>query len=478
MPSYAIFYGVEIKKKSRLFLENRNELCNHSLHNDCGVPMRTKSIFSSILGFAIIAVLLVGGYTFLKDMDGPTVQVTPNTGRVSPKSVLKIAMTDSSGVRSISVGIRKNNIITTIFSRHFEQYLAERSVDVPLAEANLREGAFDLEIRATDASLAGFGQGNTRTLLLPLRLDTQPPRISVRTLPPSIHRGGSAVIKYTIDEDVSSSGVLVAGYFVPGYLQKDGSHLCFFPFPYSMAAKDYKNAVEITATDLAGNVTKSRLTVMAFERNFKSDTLQLKEDFLIAVQNKLRDLAPDAATPLDCYLHINNQVRAANVLALQNITKNSAAAMLWSGAFARLPRSAPRAGFADHRFVMWQGKLVGESFQLGFDLASVRNAEVPAGNSGRVVFSGNLGIYGNMIVIDHGLGCMSLYSHLSEQLVGAGELVNKGQTIGRTGSTGLAFGDHLHFGILVGGVEVNPLEWLDAKWIHNNITARINATPQ
>jgi len=439
--------------------------------------MRTRSMFSSVLGFLVITVLLAGGYTFLKDMDGPVVQITPNTGRVSPKSVLKIFITDTSGVRSISVGIRRNNVITTIFSRHFEQYLPERNVEVPLAEANLREGAFDLEIRATDASLAGFGQGNMRTLLLPLRLDMQPPRISVKTLPPNVHRGGSAVIKYTIDEDVSESGVLVAGYFVPAYLQKDGSYLCFFPFPYTMTAKDYKNAVDITATDLAGNVTKSHLTIMAYERNFKSDTLQLKEDFLIAVQNKLRDLAPEASasTLLGCYLYINNQVRTANVHALREITKNSATAMLWSGAFVRLPRSAPRAGFADHRFFTWQGKLVGESFHLGFDLASIRNAEVPAGNNGRIVFLGNLGIYGNTIVIDHGLGCMSLYSHLSEQLVKVGDVVTKGQIIGKTGSTGLAFGDHLHLGILVGGVEVNPMEWLDSKWIRDNITDRVDA---
>ncbi|MDR1776875.1 MAG: M23 family metallopeptidase [Desulfovibrio sp.] len=436
--------------------------------------MRKRSLFSSILGPALIVVLIAAGYVFLKDMDGPAVQVTPNTGRVSPKTVLKIAMSDPSGLRSVSVGVRRNNIITTIFSRHFEQYQPERTVDVSLAEANLREGAFDLEIRATDASLAGFGQGNTRTILLPLRLDTQPPRISVKTLPPNVHRGGTAVVKYTIDEDVSASGVLVAGYFVPGYLQRDGAYICFFPFPYSMTAKDYKNAVEITATDLAGNVTKSRLTVMAYERNFKSDTLQLKEDFLVAVQNKLRDLAPESVTPLDCYLYINNQVRAANVLTLQEITRNTAAAMLWTGAFARLPRSAPRAGFADHRLFQWQGKLVGESYHLGLDLASVRNAEVPAGNSGRVVFSGNLGIYGNMIVIDHGLGCMSLYSHLSEQFVHIGDVVSKGQVIGKTGSTGLAFGDHLHFGILVGGMEVTPIEWLDPKWIRDNVTGRIS----
>ena len=437
--------------------------------------MRKKNMFSSLLGLLIITGLAAGGYTFLKDMDGPVVEVAPNTGRVSPATILQVSMSDQSGIRSLSVGIRRNNVINIIFKKHFDAYHTQRTVEVPLRNANLREGAFDLEIRATDSSLAGFGQGNTRTVLLPMRLDMQPPRISVKNLPPNVHRGGSAVIRYTVDEDVTSSGVLIAGYFVPGFLQKDGSYLCLFPFPYAMTAKDFKGAVEISATDLAGNVTKSRLTVMSYERNFKSDTLELKDDFLDTVQNKLRSLAPDAISPLDCYLYINNQVRAANVQTLREIGKNTAAATLWSGAFQRLPRSAPRAGFADHRFFTRQGKLVGESFHLGFDLASVRNADVPAANSGRVVHVGKLGIYGNIVVLDHGLGLMSLYSHLSEQLVKVGDIVAKGQTIARTGSSGLAFGDHLHFGIIVGGVEVTPLEWIDPKWIRDNIAGRINA---
>ncbi|MFR8275388.1 MAG: M23 family metallopeptidase [Desulfovibrio fairfieldensis] len=53
---------------------------------------------------------------------------------------------------------------------------------------------------------------------------------------------------------------------------------------------------------------------------------------------------------------------------------------------------------------------------------------------------------------------------MSEIQVNKGDVVKKGQTIARTGSTGLAFGDHLHFGMLVGGVEVTPLEWIDPKW--------------
>lgn len=433
-------------------------------------------MFSSVLGVLVVLALGVGGYTFFKDLDGPAIDVSPNTGRVSPASVLKISMKDPSGIRSITVGVRKNNVLNVIFNKHFDQYLPERTVEVPLKDANLREGAFDLEVRATDGSLAGFGQGNTRTVQLPMRLDTQPPRISVKTLPPNVRRGGAAVVRYTVDEDVTNSGVLVAGYFVPGYLQKDGSYVCFFPFPYTMTAKDYKNSVEITATDLAGNVTKNRLTIMAFERTFKSDSLELSDNFLLSVESKLRHLAPNASNPLECYLYINNQVRAANVDDLRNISKDTASAMLWSGVFQRMPRSAPRAGFADHRFYNYQGKLVGESYHLGFDLASVRNDDVPAANSGRVIFSGDLGIYGNIVVIDHGLGLMSLYSHLNDAMVRAGDVVQKGQPVGHTGTTGLAFGDHLHFGIMVGGVEVTPLEWLDPKWIKDNITSRLEAS--
>lgn len=435
--------------------------------------MRKGSMISAFFGILLIVILGGGAYLFFKDLDGPSIEITPATDRVSPASVLKVRMKDSSGIRSLVVGIRKNNVFNPIYNKHFDEYLPEREVEVPFKDAQLREGAFEMEIRATDGSMAGFGQGNTRTQLMGMRLDTQPPRISMQALPPNVRRGGAAVIRYTIDEKVTRNGVLINDYFVPGYLQKDGSYLCFFPFPYTMTAKEYKNAVEITATDLAGNTAKNRLSLNAFERTFKNDKLDLKDNFLEAVENKLGNLAPGARDPLECYLYINNQVRAANVEELRNIRLNTAHAILWSGVFLRMPRSAPRAGFADHRYFSYQGKPVGESYHLGFDLASVRNAEVPAANSGKVILTGELGIYGNLIIIDHGLGVMSLYSHLSETFVRPDDIVAKGQLIGKTGDTGLAFGDHLHFGMLAGGVEVTPQEWIDPKWIKDNVTGRI-----
>ncbi|MBQ7586330.1 MAG: M23 family metallopeptidase [Desulfovibrionaceae bacterium] len=436
--------------------------------------MRFRTICSTTLFLTVFFALFFGGYAFFKDLDGPEISFTPDTGRISPASSLTIHLKDPSGIQAVQVGIRKNNVLTTIFKQSFTNIENSQNVEVSFKDVQLREGAVDLEIRATDASKAGFGQGNTKTVLLPFRFDVKPPHIAVKTVAPIVRRGGSACVRYVVDEEVKTSGVTINSFFVPGFLQKDGSYICFFPFPYSMTAQDFKKAVKITAVDMAGNVTQNQLSVVAYERRFRTDKLDLSDDFLHNVQQKLKNLCPKAENPLDCYLTINNEERSKNANQLFEIGKDTAQAMLWEGPFIRLPRSAARAGFADHRLLIYKNKQVGESYHLGFDFASIRNAEIPAANNGRVVFTGEMGIYGNLVVIDHGLGVMSLYSHLSEILTQKGAIITKGQTIGRTGTTGLAFGDHLHFGMLVGGIEVTPLEWIDAKWINDTIMGRLN----
>ena len=139
-----------------------------------------------------------------------------------------------------------------------------------------------------------------------------------------------------------------------------------------------------------------------------------------------------------------------------------------------LPNAAVKAGFAEHRSYLYNDvKQEVEATHLGLDLASIARSPVPAGNDGIVVFADYLGIYGNVVVIDHGLGLQSLYSHMSEISVETGQTVTRGEPIGRTGATGMAVGDHLHFGILISGLEVSPIEWLDSKWIRDNITDRL-----
>lgn len=433
--------------------------------------MRIKSLFSLLLCLLVAGVLGFGGYTFFKDMTGPSITLSPDTGRLSPTREVVLTLQDPSGIRSVTVSVRRNNASNVIFKKHFSPYKQEESVTFTLKDAGIREGAFDLEVKATDASLAGFGQGNNRTQIWPMRMDTQPPRISVKTLPPNIRKGGTGVIRYTLNEEVTYSGVKVGNLFFAGYQQPDGSYICFFAYPHTLAPAQY--LPEITAEDLAGNVTTSRLMVRALDRPFKQDTINVTDDFLNKVSQVLFELAPNAANPLERFLIINRDIRAANVQFLWHLGRDTEPRMLWTGPFMRLPRSAARAGYADHRTYVYQGQKIDDQYHLGFDLASLQNADIPAANHGRVVFAGNLGIYGNVVVIDHGLSLMSLYSHMHSFQVGAGDVVKKGDIIGKTGTTGMAFGDHLHFGVLVGGIEVTPLEWLDPKWIKDNVTDRL-----
>ena len=130
------------------------------------------------------------------------------------------------------------------------------------------------------------------------------------------------------------------------------------------------------------------------------------------------------------------------------------------------------AGFGDFRTYTYKGEPVTTSLHEGIDLASTINAVVEAANHGIVVYTGYLGIYGNMVIIDHGLGLFTQYAHLSSIDVTEGTFVNKGAPIGRTGVTGLAGGDHLHFGIYLGRQFVNPLEWWDQGWINDNVLSK------
>jgi murein DD-endopeptidase MepM/ murein hydrolase activator NlpD len=77
-------------------------------------------------------------------------------------------------------------------------------------------------------------------------------------------------------------------------------------------------------------------------------------------------------------------------------------------------------------------------------------------------------------MIDHGMGILTLYGHMSSIDVEVGDTVQKNDIIGRTGQTGLAAGDHLHYGIYINGVAVRPIEWWDEKWIKDNVVNKIN----
>lgn len=184
--------------------------------------------------------------------------------------------------------------------------------------------------------------------------------------------------------------------------------------------------------------------------------------------------------PIDLFVWINTELRRRNNQQIGKAVSSPAGAMLFSGVFSR-PQGKTMAGFPDRRRYLYHGKPISRATHLGTDVADVTNAPIRAAAAGRVVHAGPLGIYGNTVILDHGLGVASLYGHLSVVEVKTGQTVTRNQRIGTSGATGLALGDHLHFSVLVGGVFVDPLEWWDPHWIRDNVMSRLReagvATP-
>ena len=176
----------------------------------------------------------------------------------------------------------------------------------------------------------------------------------------------------------------------------------------------------------------------------------------------------------DKFLFINRELRAQNKALINELMQRSDPEMHWDGTFLRLLKSATRSGFRDRRTYEYRGINIDQQTHLGIDLASVAMSPVPAANSGKVIYAETLGIYGRALVIDHGYGLFTMYAHFSDFSVHVGQMVEKGDIIGHTGNSGLSGRDHLHYSVLVSGTFVDPLEWWDASWIHNNIKSKID----
>lgn len=437
---------------------------------------KRSSGLSVMVLLLILAVAGAGAWVLMRDLRGPEVSLAPSAERIGLAQPLELTVDDKSGIQSVIVTVKRGSQSMVLKQESYAVLEKTRKIAFDLKDTRLPEGAFELEVRATDASYAGFGKGNTHTFTKAMVLDSKPPRIAVKTVPPSIHRGGSALIVYTLSEDVVKTGVQVGDLFFPGYKQENGGYACLFAFPIKMRVDSYHP--QIMAQDKAGNVTSSRLLVRPLNRNYRADTLNIPDSFLNFKANELANLCPEKDTPLEQYLCANNKVRVANdakLLELAADPANVTPSFVWEGPFRRLPRSAVKANFGDHRtYVDGSRSKIDEQTHMGLDLASVAQAPIPAAASGRVIWADYLGIHGHMVLVDHGLGLMTQYSHLTDYNVKAGDVVKAGDIVGTTGVSGLAGGDHLHFGVLVGGLPVQPLEWLDSSWVKNNILSRLN----
>ena len=446
----------------------------------------------------LLLLVAVGAFVSAGRLPGPTIDITSPgafVGRSTPLDVVIEA--PGSTVSSVDVVFEQNGAETSLLSRVAGQADGHVSDDGPgrvrvthlLGRENvpsIASGAARLVVTASRPVLFGLRQATT-TATRDVTVRLEPPVIGVLSTHHYVNQGGAEMVVYRVSPADVDSGVRVGDIEYPGFsatgargpgvsIADPAVRMAFFAVLHDQPTT---MPIQLFARDAAGNSATAPFETRVFGKPFRSSQIPL-DDRLIdrvvpAILAGTPEVAPEGSN-IEKFLVINGDLRRRNAETIASFASQTAPEMLFGGVvFHPFTNTAVQSAFADRRTYLYQGEEVDRQVHLGFDLASFAMAPIPAANAGTVLFARELGIYGNCVIIDHGFGVQSLYAHLSSFSVAEGAAVQKGQAVGRSGITGLAGGDHLHFTMLVNGQMVNPIEWWDPKWFEDRIVRKLRA---
>jgi murein DD-endopeptidase MepM/ murein hydrolase activator NlpD len=450
-----------------------------------------------VLGFVLVVALVAGGvYVYAGRLAGPTIEIAKPTKYVGQTGTVEVAVTaPAAKLTSLQIAFEQNGKQTTLVSlaQPGKADIKQDGADTVRITRTIERGAIpDLKsgparIVVTAERPVLYGLRKTQSAAsrdVTVRLE--PPTVGVISTKHYINLGGSEMVVYRATPADVESGVQVGDLTYPGFpasgAKVEGVRIADPAVKIAFIAlrwdQDVNAPMFAYAKDEAGNTARAEFDHLAFPKPFKKSRIPLDDKFLDrvvpAILGTTNEVSPQG-TNIEKFLVINGDLRQKNALTIANYSKQTSPELLWGGAvFHPFTNTAVEAAFADQRTYIYDGKEVDRQTHLGFDLARVVNSPVVAANRGKVLHAGPLGIYGNCVILDHGMGVQSLYGHLASIAVKVGDTVEKEQEMGKSGMTGLAGGDHLHFTMLVNGVMVNPVEWWDAHWIQDRIIRKLH----
>jgi murein DD-endopeptidase MepM/ murein hydrolase activator NlpD len=438
---------------------------------------KSKSTLTIIIFALIIAAAVYVNTSSTFEKDAPVVEMQ-NNGYWNLKTPLKLSMNDESGVKEYKVIFKSSKGETTL---HHEQLIApegkvEIDIKAPRNAFALKEKEISISVVVKDASSWNFLKGNTAKKDFNILVDKRRPNTSIVSNSYGIKKGGSALVVFKVtDENLKDIYIETnsKNKFKPQPFYKEGYYISLIAWPVTSSSFD----ATIIAKDYAGNIKKTHIPLYLKAKHYKVSKIKISDRFL---QGKIADLAEEfeetqgVFEPLEQFKIINEKVRAKNEKLIyemaSRIDTDEQIDDFKINKMYPLKNGKVVASFGDHRKYIYKGEEVSESYHLGLDLASNAMATIKPQNGGKVVYTEYNGLYGNMPLIDHGLGLYTLYGHCSSVNVNTGDEISAKADIANTGKSGYAMGDHVHFGVLVQGVEVRPEEWMDTQWIKLNIT--------
>lgn len=406
----------------------------------------------------------------------PTVKMT-EAKYWNLKNPIDVSIEDDSGIKYYEV-----KMLTSTGERILSQEVLlepQKKLDLKVEYPKMGHGIKDKEIKiivtATDASQWDFFSGNSVHVEKSFIIDKKKPHVTLVTNSYGIYKGGSALVVFKAKDDNLDELYIEVNKdrrFKVQPFYKEDYYVALVAWP----ATEERFDARIIATDKAGNSMRARIPYYLKAKRYRVSKINLSDRFL---KGKIAELAYDFSEtngveePIEQFKIINETVRANNEKIIHDVTSKVSNQMISEFSikpFYPLKNAQKVASFGDHRLYYYNQEKVSESYHLGLDLASVKMGKIRTQNHGVTVYAEENGIYGNLPIIYHGMGLYTIYGHCSTVKVAAGDTVKPTEHIANSGKSGYAMGDHLHFGVLVQGVEVRPEEWMDTEWIRLNIT--------
>jgi murein DD-endopeptidase MepM/ murein hydrolase activator NlpD len=453
-----------------------------------------RGFLKFLLLLVVIAAVVAGGaWWWAGRGEGPQIEIRQPQQLIGQATPLDLVVTAPGGAFSrIDVTIEQNGQTFPVYSLAqlgggatspdaSDRMFIVRQIgvrDVP----ELKAGPARITVRAARPVLYGLRSLET-SASRDVEVRLEPPRVAVLSTFHFVNHGGAEFVVYRATPADVESGIQVGNERYPGFpasgagIPGDAStKVAFFAL---LPEQDLNSPVAVYARDAAGNEATTPLEHRAFPKPFAQSRINIDDRFLERVVPAIAATTPEmplSTTPenrVTSFLQINGELRRRNAQTIAALAAKTSPQMLWKEAFQPLGNASVEARFADNRTYVYQGREIDRQVHLGFDLAVTERVAVVSAQRGTVVYADDLGIYGNCVIVDHGLGVQSLYAHLSSMDVKEGATVEKGQTLGRSGMTGLAGGDHLHFTMLLHGRAVNPVEWWDPKWMQDRVFRKV-----
>ena len=442
-----------------------------------------------LAGLVVLLLVLAGAVFYISSREtAPLVTFEQPDRVVGQTGTLTVAAeTPGAKFKDLTVTLEQNGQTTPLFAlggKAGDGTISGNTLRIsrPLGKQSvpsLRAGTARIVVSATRASFLNLHTlTTTATRDVQVRLD--PPRISIVSTHHYVNHGGSEMVVYRATPPEAASGVRVGDIEYPGFAvgSDPAVKAAFFALLYN---QPMNTKIVAFARDEAGNEAKASFVDNVFDKPQKKSRIEIDDRFMDRVVPEIIEHSPElkmAAPPpgpdmIPAFVRVNSDLRQMNAETIQALARQTSPTKLWDGPFVPLGNSKVEAAFADHRTYLHNGKEIDQQVHLGFDLAVTAHVPIVAANAGTVLNASWLGIYGNCVVIDHGMGVQSLYGHLSAFDVKVGDKVSRGQTLGRSGMTGMAGGDHLHFTMLVNGRMVNPVEWWDPHWIEDRVLRKL-----